>query len=186
MGEVGHARHQVDIDRPIDLGDVPHRASSQRKLDVTHAYVEAGRDFGLGKGRLTPFAAVAHAVLQGDRFVEQGNTGMELMAQSALHQRTDAGVGLRYARNWRRGDDGWMRLNLTVGYQQTLATGDDVRAAFTGTPAFEFDLIGLSRRRGNAWLDMQLLGGSDRLSWQLSYQHHASEQTLSLGLEHAF
>ncbi len=186
MGEVGHARHQVDLDRPIALGNALHAAKSQRHLEVTHAYAETGRDFGLGNGRLTPFAAVSHAVLHGGHFVEQGNTGLELMVQPSLHQRTDAAVGLRYARYWRWADDRWMRLNLGAGYQHILATDDGMRAAFTGTPAFEFDLGGLSHRRGNGWLEMQVVGGgTGRWTWLFSYQNQASEQVLSLGFERA-
>lgn len=187
MGEVGYGRNQLSLDRRIDLGGEVHTARSDRELDVTHAYVEAGRGIRVGGGQLTPFVAVSHAALRGDGFVEQGDTGFELMAQPSLHQRSSGDLGLRYARHWRWGDDRWMQLNLGARYQYLLGASDDMRAAFTGTPGVGFDLYGLPRGRDNSWLEMNLTGGSsDRWSWLLSYDNRANNRTMSLGVEIGF
>ena len=185
-GEVGYARHQLDLDRSIDLGEAVHGARSERNLDVTHAYVEAGRGVRVGDGQLTPFVAVSHATLRGDGFVEQGDSGFELIAQPSLHQRTSSDAGFRYARHWRWGEDRWMRLDLGARYQYLLGASDDMRAAFTGTPTIAFDLNGLPHARDNSWLEMSLAGGSDRWSWLLSYDHQADNKAVSLGVALGF
>jgi uncharacterized protein with beta-barrel porin domain len=187
MGDVGYSRHQLSLDRAIDLGSGKRRVHSERGLDVTHAYVEGGRGVSLGLGRLTPFAAVGYSTLRGDAFIEQGNTGFELMAQPSHHQRISSEAGLRYARNWRWGGDRWMQLDLGARYQYLLSAHDDVRAAFTGTPASGFDLEGLSNDRGDTWLEVNLAGGGrDRWSWLLSYGNRASTRSVSVGVEFGF
>ncbi len=187
MGEVGYAHHQLDLDRSIDLGKEVHGARSERNLEVTHAYLEAGRGIRVGDGQLTPFVAVSHAALRGDGFIEQGNSGFELIAQPSLHQRTSGNVGFRYARHWRWGEDRWMQLNLDARYQYLLGANDDMRAAFTGTPTVAFDLNGLPHGRNNGWFEMNLTGGnSDHWSWRLSYDNRADNKTASLGVELGF
>ena len=187
MGEAGYAHHQLDLDRSIDLGEAVHRARSERNLEVTHASVEAGRGIRVGGGQLTPFVAVSHAALRGDGFIEQGDSGFELIAQPSLHQRTSGDAGFRYARHWRWGEDRWMQLDFGARYQYLLGASDDMRAAFTGTPGVGFDLYGLPHGRDNSWLEMNLTGGrSDRWSWLLSYDNRADNQAVSLGVALGF
>ena len=187
MGEAGYAHHQLDLDRSIDLGEAVHRARSERNLEVTHASVEAGRGIRVGGGQLTPFVAVSHAALRGDGFIEQGDSGFELIAQASLHQRTSGDAGFRYARHWRWGEDRWMQLDFGTRYQYLLGASDDMRAAFTGTPGVGFDLYGLPHGRDNSWLEMNLTGGrSDRWSWLLSYDNRADNQAVSLGVALGF
>ena len=187
MGGLGYSRHQLSLDRPIDLGNAKRNAHSERNLEAMHAYVEAGRGISLGRGRLTPFAAVGYATLRSDGFIEQGNTGFELIAQASHHQRISSDAGLRYARNWRWGGDRWMQLDFGARYQYLLDASDDMRSAFTGTPDVGFNLDGLPNKRGDGWLEMNLAGGSrDRWSWLLSYDNRASTRTVSLGVELGF
>ena len=187
MGDLGYSRHQLSLDRPIDLGNAKRNAHSERNLEAMHAYVEAGRGISLGRGRLTPFAAVGYATLRSDGFIEQGNTGFELIAQASHHQRISSDAGLRYARNWRWGGDRWMQLDFGARYQYLLDASDDMRSAFTGTPDVGFNLDGLPNKRGDGWLEMNLAGGSrDRWSWLLSYDNRASTRTVSLGVELGF
>ena len=187
MGELGYGRHQLGLDRSIDLGNQRRNVHSERNLDVTHAYAETGRDLRIGHGRLTPFAAVSHAALRSEGFIEQGSTGFELVAQASRHQRSSADLGFRYARHWRWGGDQWVRLELGAQYQYLLGASDDMHAAFTGTPMTGFDLNGLPLEGHDTWLEMRLTGGgSDRWSWLLGYDNRASNPTVSMGFELGF
>ena len=187
MGDVGYSRHQLDLDRSIDLGNGKRRVHSERELDVTHAYVEAGRGVSLGQGRLTPFAGVGYSALRSDGFIEQGNTGFELIAQPSHHQRISSEAGVRYARSWRWGSDRWMQLDVGARHHYMLEARDDMYAAFTGTPAAGFNLQGLSNDRSDTWLQVNLAGGGrDRWSWLLSYDNRANTQAMSLGFELGF
>lgn len=187
MGNVGYSHYRLDLDRPIDLGMEMRNAHSERNLDMTHAYVETGRKIHLGAGRLTPFASLRYAALRGDGFIEQGGTGFELVVQPSLHQRIGGDIGLRYARDWRWGADRWMRLDLGARYQHLFSVRDDMRAAFSGTPAVAFDLRGLPQERDDSSLELNLAGGAgDRWSWLLGYDNHAGNETLSLGMELEF
>ena len=187
MGDLGYSRHQLDLDRSIDLGNGKRRVHSERELDVTHAYVEAGRGVSLGQGRLTPFAGVGYSALRSDGFIEQGNTGFELIAQPSRHQRINSEAGVRYARSWRWGSDRWMQLDVGARHHYMLEASDDMRAAFAGTPAAGFNLQGLSNDRSDTWLQVNLAGGGrDRWSWLLSYDNRANTQAMSLGFELGF
>ncbi|MBS0433213.1 MAG: autotransporter outer membrane beta-barrel domain-containing protein [Proteobacteria bacterium] len=182
LGDIGYSRHQLDFDRRIDLGVAQQAAHSMRSLDVKHAYVEAGRDFRMQQSRLTPFAALSYAAMHGGGFVEQGDTGFELVAQPSFHQRINAAAGLRLDRYWQSGDSRWTRLNFTAGYLHLLNAVDDAYAAFAGTPDVPFALAGMPRQQNTGWLQMNLRTGGENWAWLLSYDRQASEETASLGL----
>ena len=139
-GLVGQARAQLDMQRWIDLGDGRHRAGSRLALDRFHAIVEAGREFGLGEGRLLPRVSVSHAAVRSDGFVEHGETGFELATLPAVLTRTSGELGLRYDRAWHWGGSGWMRLAMDAAYQRGLAGGEPMRASFVGAPGMTFAL----------------------------------------------
>lgn len=186
LGNVGYGHHQLGFDRQIDLGIGRQRAHAERSLDVMHAYAEAGRDFRVGQGRMTPFAALSYAALRGAGFTEQGNTGFELIAQPAFHQRTSAAAGLRFGQDWRRGGGRWTQLNLAAGYRQLLDQRDDARAAFTGTPDVQFALAGLPPGNGSGWLQLNLGTGGQHWAWLLNYDRQAGDQAVSLGAQLKF
>lgn len=187
MGEAGYGHHQLSLERPIELGAERRIARSERNLDVTHAYVEAGRGLRIGRGQLTPFASLSYAASRSDGFIEHGETGFELMAGPSFHERLSSDIGLRYARNWRWDADRWMQLDLGARYQHLLGASDEVYAAFTGTPDIRFALDGLPHERGNSWWELNLAGGAgDRWSWLLSYNNGADRQAVSVGVEVGF
>jgi outer membrane autotransporter protein len=187
MGEAGYSRHRLSLERPIDLGDGARIARSERNLDATHAYVEAGRGIRMGRGQLTPFASLSYAASRSDGFIEHGNTGFELMAGPSFHERVSSDIGLRYARNWHWGTDRWLQLDLGARYQHRLAASDDAHAAFTGTPGAVFALNGLPYPRNNSWWEANLAGGAgDRWTWLLSYDNRVDRQSVSVGVEIGF
>jgi uncharacterized protein with beta-barrel porin domain len=186
LGDVGYGRHQLDLDRQIDLGSGQYNARARRNLDVVHAYVEAGRDFRVGQGWLTPFGALGYAALHGAAFTEQGTTGFELIAQPSVHQRTSAAAGLRFGRDWRGSDGRWTQLNVAAGYQRLLDARDDAFAAFTGAPEVKFAFDGMPRQRNSGWLHLSLVTGGERWAWMLNYDRQASDETLSLGVKLGF
>jgi outer membrane autotransporter protein len=187
MGDLGYGRHQLNLDRTIDLGDAERHVSSERKLETLHAYAEAGLGIDFGGGRLTPFAAVAYATSASDGFIEKGSTGFELIGTPSHHQRSTSHAGLRYVRDWRWGGDRWMQLGFGAHYQYLLDESDDMRAAFTGTPEVGFHLGALPTARSERWVEMNLAGGSGtRWSWLLSYDNRASTKAVSLGVELGF
>lgn len=181
FGDVGYSRHQLDFNRRIDLGIRRQAAGARQSFDLVRAYVEAGRDFRVGQGRLTPFGAVNYAVLRGTGFTEQGNTGFELIAQPSMYQRFNGIAGLRLGTTWQGNGGRWTTLNLATGYRRLAYSRDNARAAFTGSPDVTFELIGTPPRRNSGWLQMSLATGGAHWNWLLSYDRQASDQALSLG-----
>jgi outer membrane autotransporter protein len=186
FGDIGYSRHQMNFNRQIDLGITRQTAGTQRNLDVMRAWVEAGRDFRVGRSWLTPFGALSYVVLHGASFTEQGSTGLELIAQPSMHQRFSAAAGLRLGTDWLSSSGRWMKLNLTAGYRQLLQADDDARAAFTGTPEVTSVLGGMPRQRNTGWLQMNLATGGTRWDWLLSYDRQAGDDALSLGATFKF
>lgn len=171
-GLAGAGRMRLGMDRTLDLADAGrHVAHSERVFDTALLRVEAGRHVSLGEGRLTPFAALDHASLHGDGFVESGDTGFELQASPLRQQRTTAEAGARYARLWRAdGGKRWMQFDLSGRYRKQLAIdGDPLRAAFVGAPQSVFDIDDPSRPDGYGLLTLNLRGGSGRATWFLDY-----------------
>jgi len=168
----GAGRMRLGMDRTLDLADAGrHVAHSERVFDTALLRVEAGRRVPLGEGRLTPFAALDHASLHGDGFIESGNTGFELQASPLRQRRTSAEAGARYARLWRAdGGERWMQFDLSGRYRRQLAVdGDPLRAAFVGAPQSVFDIDDPSRPDGYGLLTFNLRGGSGRATWFLDY-----------------
>lgn len=186
FGDVGYSRHQLEFNRQIDLGSTRQIAGAQNSFDLTHAYLETGRDFRFGQARLTPFGALSYAMLQGAGFSEQGNTGFELIAQPFAHQRINALAGVRLGADWRSRSGRWTKLNLTAGYRQLLLARDDARAAFTGTPDVTFALAGAPGQRNAGWLQLNVATGGERWAWLLSYDRQASAEAASAGMQFTF
>ena len=171
-GLVGAGRTRLAMDRTLDLADAGrHVAHSERVFDTALLRIEAGRHVPLGEGRLTPFAAIDHASLHGDGFIESGGTGFELQASPLRQQRTSAEAGARYARLWRAdGGQRWVQFDLSGRYRRQLAIdGDPLRAAFVGAPQSVFDIEDPSRPDGYGLLTLNLRGGSGRATWFLDY-----------------
>lgn len=181
----GYARHSLAIDRPIDLarGGIWH-ARSQRALHVASLQAEAGRAWPLAGGRFATYMALDTAAMRSERATELGNTGFELALQAATQAELGASLGLRFAREWRFDNAGWLQLEAGVHHRQPLASaGAPLRAAFVGVPDAWFDLhgaphsaasgfdLGLSGRIDNAWrwsLQSRHGNGSiDARAWQL-------------------
>lgn len=186
LGDVGYSRHQLDLERQIDLGSERYNARAERRLDEVHAYVEAGLGFHLGQGRLTPFGALGHATLHGTGFTERGVTGFELIAQPSVHQQTSAIAGLRFGQEWHGGGGRWTQLNLATGYVRLLVARDHALAAFTGAPDMQFALDGMPRQRNSSWLQLGLGTGDEHWAWRLNYDRQASVEALSLGMRLGF
>ena len=186
LADVGYSRHQLDLSRQIDLGTGQYNARANRNLDVVHAYFEAGRDFRVGPGWLTPFGALGYAALRGAGFTEQGITGFELIAQPSVHQRTSSTVGLRFGQDWHDSAGRWTQLNVAAGYVRLLDAHDDAFAAFTGAPEVKFALDGMPRQRNAGWWQLSLGTGDERQAWLLNYDRQASDQTLSLSMKLRF
>jgi hypothetical protein len=187
-GALGVGRQRLQTDRRIDLGDGDgHRAWSQRDLDMANLHLEAGRSLQLGGGRFTPYLALDAASLRGGAFSELGDTGFELLAQPTRMAQATAGIGTRYARDWRFGDR-WLRLALDGGYDRSVASSNRMRTAFLGVPEAWFD-IGLPERQDRGWIGLELSGGGERWSWRFDRFHDnglAREDRWSFGVKRAF
>jgi uncharacterized protein with beta-barrel porin domain len=171
-GLVGAGRNVLQLERPIDLGAAgTHVAHSRRAVDQAFLHGELGRRIALGGGRLTPFVALDYSALDGDGFIEQGDTGFELVAPSARSTQWSAAAGARYAHDWRFAGNGRVQLAFDARYQQPLADdGDALRAAFIGAPDALFDLPAWSRPEHGAAMTLGLTGGmDDRWAWSLDY-----------------
>jgi autotransporter-associated beta strand protein len=187
-GTVGYSHQRLAMDRPIDLGIAVRTAHAERTFDLAYAYAEGGRDFTVGGGRLTPFAALHATTMRGDAFTETGDTGFELIGQASQHVRSGGDIGARYTRDWQwRGGDRWMRMDLAARYRHLFAVSDDLQAAFAGAPELMFDIGGLPvARNERAWSWTLTGGANDRLAWMMRYEALEDDQALALGLSWAF
>lgn len=171
-GLAGYGRTRLTLDRPLDLAGAGHRhAHSERDVSLAYVHAEAGRAFGVGGGRLTPFASVAWSALRSEGFVEQGNSGFELVAQPSRETRVTGDAGMRYLRDWHFDSDGWMQLDLSAQYRHVFARGGDpIHAAFVGAPIAGFQLDGLPFDDGHGVFGFGLAGGRhDAWRWFLQY-----------------
>lgn len=186
LGDVGCSHHELNFGRQIDLGARKQSVFAIRTLDVQHAWLEAGREFRILQGRLTPFAAFSYAATRGSGFTEQGSTGFELAAQPALYQRTNAAAGLRLERFWGSGKGRWTQLDLSGGFLHLLAAHDDAYAAFTGAPDVTFALAGLPHQRNIGWLQVSLGTGGENWAWLVNYDRQAKAEAASVGMQFRF
>lgn len=186
MGSVGFGQYRLRLARGLDFGHGLRPARSQQDVSLAQAAFEAGRQWSLARGELAAYAVVDYAALRGDGFVEQGNTGFELIAQPSLQQHAAAGLGLRYGRRWSRGGGQWLQLGLDLRYQPSLWSAGTVRAAFAGTPDTYFDLAGLDEATDPRSAALQLSGaGAGRWSWQLQYGSYGGEPAAGATFEFA-
>ncbi|GAB3750412.1 autotransporter outer membrane beta-barrel domain-containing protein [Lysobacter olei] len=165
--EVRGSRGQVDTWRHIDLGDRrAHPAAARFDMVHVRARLEGGFDQAVGDGQLTPFAALQHDTVHSGAFTEMGDTGLELLGQSASSRRTSAELGLRYLRDW-KGTTGWLRLAASAAHRHALRADGGVTAAFTGAPDVMFRINDASRALDRSWFDLQLDAG--RGAWWSTY-----------------
>jgi hypothetical protein len=167
-GMLGYGGQHLHTTRRIDLGDGnDHLAWSHRDLDLLNVHVEAGHALA-SSHRLAGFVAMDAAALHGNGFVEQGDTGFELLAKPARMSQATIGVGARYARDWRLGDR-WLRLMLDGGYDRAFAgSGASLRATLAGAPDTWFQ-IGMPMREDRSWFGLGLSGGGRIWSWRLDH-----------------
>lgn len=168
--DAGYAQRTMLLDRAIDFGAAGRwNAHSRRTLDVAGLGGETGRRLAFVGGSLTPFLRLDASAVRGTDTIEQGSSGFELALDPVTQRRLATSTGLRYARDWRFANGGWLQLQAGGGVQQTLWQGGDAqRAAFTGAPGAWFDLPVLSPRR-SSWLDLGLHGGFDH-DWRWAMQ----------------
>lgn len=168
--DAGYAQRTMLLDRAIDFGAAGRwNAHSRRTLDVAGLGGETGRRLAFVGGSLTPFLRLDASAVRGADTIEQGSSGFELALDPVTQRRLATSTGLRYARDWRFANGGWLQLQAGGGVQQTLWQGGDAqRAAFTGAPDAWFDLPVLSPRR-SSWLDLGLHGGFDH-DWRWAMQ----------------
>lgn len=171
-GLAGYGRTRLILDRPLDLASAGRRhAHSERDVSLAYVHAEAGRAFRVAGGRLTPFASVAWSALRSEGFVEQGNSGFELVAQPSGEARATGGAGLRYLRDWRSDSDGWMQLDVSAQYRHVFARGGDpIHAAFVGAPMAGFQLDGLPFDDGHGVFGFGLAGGRHH-AWRWFVQY---------------
>jgi hypothetical protein len=86
---------------------------------------------------------------------------------------------MRYLRDWRFDNGGWMQLDLSGQYRQVFAQdGDPIRAAFVGAPMAGFQLEGLPSDEGHGVLGFGLTGGKrDARRWFLQYDRAITGNT---------
>jgi hypothetical protein len=181
-GLVGAGRTSLQLERPIDLGAAGmHLAHSRRGVDQAFVHGELGRRIDIGRSRLTPFVAIDYSALHSDGFVEQGDTGFELVAQPARNAQLSVAVGTRYTHDWRTGQNGWLRLDLDARYQHSN-DGNALRAAFIGTPDAWFDLAPWLQPADTGLVRMGLAGGFDeRWNWSLDYARQSGTDARTSG-----
>lgn len=168
-GSAGYAQHTLALDRTLDLDRGGQwNAHARHRFNVAGVQGEAGRRFAFAGGALTPYVALDATALRSERSLEQGRTGFELAMQSTIQAQMRANLGIRFGRDWRIGDTGWLRLDADARVQRRLAdAGDPLRAAFVGVPDLWFDVPSHSNRT-SGWLDVGLRGGIGRdWTWSL-------------------
>ena len=192
-GITGYGHTRLTLDRPLDLASAGrHHAHSERDVSLAYVHAETGRSFGVGGGRLTPFASGDWSALRSEGFVEQGNSGFELVAQPSGETRMSGGAGMRYLRDWRFGSEGWMQLDVSAQYRHVFArSGDPVHAAFAGAPMAGFQLDGLPFDDDHGVFGFGLAGGwRDAWRWFVLYDKaftgDARGDAWSAGLRLAF
>ena len=159
---------RVNVRRVLLLGHALTALASARDDTLQQVTLEAGRDFPLARGTLTPYLDVSVLRLQQGGFSEPSAGGFGLTARGNTHALTQAMAGLRYgtAFHWLGGDD------YLAGYAaiQHVLTGANpgIPAAFTGAPTATFELRGqnLARRTGLVGVNL-LVQVNRRWSWFL-------------------
>ena len=193
-GSAGYAQQTLALDRTIDLGRAGRwSAQAQHRFNIAGLQGEAGRQLSLAGGTLTPYLALDANELRSERAVEQGSTGFELAMQPARQAQLSGDVGLRFGRDWRLGENGWLRMDTDARWQRPLAdAGAPLRAAFTGAPDLLFDLPGHAAT-SSGWLDLGVQGGFwRRWTWsfdasrQFAGDNSQAGQAWRLGLQRMF
>ena len=189
-GLAGAQQSTLQLQRPIELGAAGlHRAYSQRVLDQAFAHAAIGRDWRLGGGTLTPFAAVDYTTLRGDGFSEAGATGFELVGAPLRQALLSGSVGARYAHRWDTRLP--VRLDLSAVHRSALReSGPPQRAAFSGVPDLWFDLPGIGQD-GDGELRLGLAGTlGRRWDWSMDYARgfggEAADEAFQFGLQRGF
>ena len=135
------------------------------------AALETGQAMPFAGGELAAYAVVDYATLRGDGFIEQGNTGFELIAQAlAAHNRPRRASACATADRWHWGGRAGCSSASTPATSRRVVDGR-LQAAFTGTPEARFDLAGRAapeRPRARSRLLLSGAGGA-RWTWQLQY-----------------
>lgn len=186
-GLLGASRQTMRLERPIDLGAARGAAMSERNTDLAYAWVETARDIRTDAGTITPFASLGYAAMHGDAFVEHGNTGFELAGLPSRYERLQGDAGVRYAKGWRWGNDGWTRLGLGARWRHAFYANDTLQVAFTGAPQVMFDVAGMPTARTDRLWELDFTGGmGDRWSWTMRYEDGADDRALSLGMALGF
>lgn len=186
-GLLGASRQTMRLERPIDLGAARGAALSERNTDLAYAWVETGRDIRTEGGTITPFASLGYAAMHGDAFVEYGNTGFELAGLPSRYERLQGDAGVRYAKGWRWGGDGWSRLGLGARWRHAFYANDTLQVAFTGAPQVMFDVAGMPMARTDRLWELDFTGGvGDRWSWTMRYEDGTDDRALSLGMALGF
>ena len=191
-GNLGYAQHTLALARTRDLGFGGRwNAHARHRFNVAGVQGEAGRRMPLAGGTLTPYVALEATALRSERSIEQGRTGFELAMQPAMQAQLGASLGLRFGRDWRIGDTGWLRLDADARVQRRSAdAGDPLRAVFVGVPDLWFDVPSTTNAT-SGWLDLGLRGGFGP-DWSWSFAHarplagRRAGQTWSIGLHRGF
>ena len=170
-GMLGMTDASLRIQRGIDLGDAGvHAVSSQRRIGQAYVQGEVGRRLQVGRGRLSPFVGLDYVGSRDDGFAEQGQTGLELIAEPTTSALMHGMVGARYARDWRLGARGWLQFDLDARYRHGLADhGTTPRAAFVAIPEVRFDLPAWQLQRDSGSVSLGLLAGFGH--WTGSLDH---------------
>ena len=172
-GLVGYGRTTLMLDRPLDFGAAGRPPGAFRTRRVA-GVCPCGSGTCLRRGgrtfdavRFTRLVDVERGRLRrtGQQWIRTGGAVFERSASSA------AAVGMRYLRDWRFDNGGWMQLDLSGQYRQVFAReGDPIRAAFVGAPMAGFQIEGLPFDDGHGVFGFALTGGKrDARRWFLQY-----------------
>ncbi|MDR7135406.1 uncharacterized protein with beta-barrel porin domain [Lysobacter niastensis] len=182
-GMLGMTDASLRIQRGIDLGDAGvHTAYSQRRIGQAYMQGEIGRRFQVGRGRLSPFLGLDYAGSRDDGFVEQGETGLELIADPTSASFMHGTAGARYARDWRLGAKGWLQFDLDARYRHRLADhGTTPRAAFAAIPEVRFDLPAWPQQQDSGSVSLGLLAGIGEWTGTLDHTRQFSADVPDAG-----
>ncbi|HEY5780880.1 MAG TPA: autotransporter outer membrane beta-barrel domain-containing protein, partial [Lysobacter sp.] len=182
-GMAGMTDASLWIQRGIDLGDAGvHEAYSQRRIGQSYMQGEVGRRLGIAGGRLSPFVGLDYAWSRDDGFAEQGETGLELIADPTSAALLNGSVGARYARDWRLGASGWLQFDLDARYRHRLADhGTTPRAAFAAIPEVRFDLPAWPQQQDSGSVSLGLLAGFGEWTGTLDHTRQLSADVPDAG-----
>lgn len=189
-GKLGLGRSNIEGSRHINTltAGNPVVAKSDYDANAFQAQLELRRSFAVGKGSITPFAALHYADISGDAYQESGAGVFNLGVGKARYRDFSPSVGvyINQAIN--------PQFAITGSLSAALHTGDrslDSRAHFIGTDNSDFAMQGQKLGKGslNAGIGLSYQTGANsslHLDYQGKWRGDYHNQGVNLGFKMKF